>query len=145
MKKVCYFLPIAALALTTSCQQKPQDVKEPVTFNISNLDTTFVPGNDFYMYATGGWSKANPIKDEYSRYGAFDQLAERNKEQVKGLIEDLGKTSHKDGSIEQKIGDLYAIAMDSAKTKCGWSKTDTTTIRCNKKSCDCYRYSETLG
>lgn len=115
MKKVCYFLPIAALALATSCQQKPQAVKETVTFDISNLDTTFVPGNDFYMYATGGWAKANPIKDEYSRYGSFDQLAERNKEQVKGLIEELGKTSHKDGSIEQKIGDLYAIAMDSAK------------------------------
>lgn len=115
MKKVCYYLPIAALTLMVGCKQKAQDVKDVVTFNISNLDTTFVPGNDFYMYATGGWAKANPIKDEYSRYGSFDQLAERNKEQVKGLIEELGKTAHKDGSIEQKIGDLYAIAMDSTK------------------------------
>ena len=61
MKKVCYYLPIAALTLMVGCKMKAQDVKEAVTFNISNLDTTFVPGNDFYMYATGGWAKANPI------------------------------------------------------------------------------------
>lgn len=116
MRKLYYYLPIAALVLSAGgCKQNPQAVKETVTFDVANLDSTFLPGNDFYMFATGGWAKANPIKDEYSRYGSFDQLAERNKEQVKGLIEDLGKTSHKQGSIAQKIGDLYDIAMDSVK------------------------------
>lgn len=134
MKKVCYYLPIAALTLMVGCKMKAQDVKEAVTFNISNLDTTFVPGNDFYMYATGGWAKANPIKDEYSRYGSFDQLAERNKEQVKGLIEELGKTSHKDGSIEQKIGDLYAIAMDSAKLNADGAKPIQPQLEAIKKA-----------
>lgn len=116
MRKLCYYLPIAALAISAGgCKQNPQGVKESVTFDISNLDTTFTPGNNFYIYATGGWAKANPLKDEYSRYGSFEQLAERNKEQVKGLIEDLGKINHKEGSIAQKIGDLYDIAMDSVK------------------------------
>jgi endothelin-converting enzyme (EC 3.4.24.71). Metallo peptidase. MEROPS family M13 len=72
------------------------------------------PAN-FYQYATGGWAKANPMKDEYARYGSFDQLAERNQEQVKGLIEELGKTKHEQGSIAQKIGDLFALGMDSTK------------------------------
>jgi len=120
-----YYLPIAVLAFATiSCKektndQKPQEVKK---FDIANLDTTAIPGNDFYQYATGGWAKANPMKDEYARYGSFDQLAENNQEQVKGLIEELGKTKHKDGSVGQKIGDLYAIGMDSTKLNADGAK-----------------------
>lgn len=59
--------------------------------------------------------KANPLTDEYSSFGSFDQLAENNRTQIKGLIEDLAKQQTQPGSIAQKIGNLYNIAMDSAK------------------------------
>lgn len=83
--------------------------------NLAGLDTTIAPGNDFYQFATGGWQKANPIPDEYSRYGSFDQLREANQKQIQNLIEDLSKTAHEKGSNAQKVGDMYRIAMDSAK------------------------------
>ena len=57
----------------------------------------------------------NPIPDEYSRYGAFDKLREENQKQIQGLIEDLSKGVHEKGTNAQKVGDLYKIAMDSAK------------------------------
>lgn len=115
MKILCY-LSIAALALSvTSCDGNTKKEKEVVKYDINNLDTTAVPGDSFYQYATGGWAKNNPLKDEYARYGSFDQLRERNQEQVRGLIEELGKTQHAEGSVGQKIGDLYALGMDSAK------------------------------
>jgi len=117
--RTIYYLPIAVLAFASfSCKDKTKTQeggKVKKNFDIANLDTAFTPGNDFYMYATGGWSKANPMKDEYSRYGSFEQLDEINQEQVKGLIEELGKTEHKEGSVGQKIGDLFALGMDSAK------------------------------
>jgi len=116
--RTIYYLPIAVLAFAfISCKDKTNDQKtqEVKKFDIANLDTTAIPGNNFYQYSTGGWAKSNPLKDEYARYGSFDQLADRNQEQVKGLIEELGKTKHETGSIGQKIGDLYAIGMDSAK------------------------------
>lgn len=125
--RTIYYLSIAVLAFASfSCKDKTKikeeggDVKK--NFDIANLDTTIAPGSDFYMYATGGWAKANPMKDEYSRYGSFDQLAENNQEQVKGLIEDLGKTKHEQGSVGQKIGDLYAIGMDSVKLNADGAK-----------------------
>lgn len=112
--KILHYLPIVALTLSTvSCGDKVK--KEEVKYDINNLDTSVAPGDSFYQYSTGGWAKNNPLKDEYARYGSFDQLRERNQEQVKAIIEELGQTTHQQGEIGQKIGDLYAIGMDSAK------------------------------
>lgn len=118
MKKF-YYLPLALLMFgAASCDGNKTGQQQAPTekgLDIANLDTTIVPGNDFFLYATGGWSKANPIPDEYGRYGSFDQLRENNQEQVKSLIEELGKTQHEQGSVAQKIGDLYKMGMDSVK------------------------------
>lgn len=115
MKNIYYYVPIAILALGTTFSCSNKAGKPGQTLEITNIDSSFVPGDDFYGYATNGWAKANPIKDEYARYGAFDQLAEQNNIQVREIIEELGKTTHEAGSNTQKIGDLYRIATDSAK------------------------------
>lgn len=83
--------------------------------DLNNLDTTATPGNNFYQYACGGWMKAHPLTDEYSRYGSFEALIENNNNQLRDLITSLAEAKHEDGSLEQKIGDLYNIAMDSVK------------------------------
>jgi putative endopeptidase len=79
----------------------------------ANLDTTAVPGDDFYRYADGGWIASHPLKAEHARFGAFDELSEQSAGQVKGLIEKVSKKSNEPGGVSQKIGDLYALAMDS--------------------------------
>lgn len=117
MKKIYYYLPLVAIALSsaTCSETSKNETMEEQKYSIANLDTTAIPGNDFYQYATGGWAAANPMPNEYSRYGSFDQLAENNQKQIKGIIEELGKTKHEAGTVEQKIGDLYAMGMDSVK------------------------------
>ncbi len=81
--------------------------------NPDNLDTTYLPGKDFYMYATGGWQKANPLTPEYSRYGSFDVLQENNNKQLRSLIDSVSAMQNEPGSVQQKIADLYKSAMDS--------------------------------
>ena len=56
---------ITAAALASACTQTPQNLKSGI--DLANLDTTALPGTDFYQYATGGWQKANPLTAEYSR------------------------------------------------------------------------------
>lgn len=80
----------------------------------ANLDTSVAPGENFYKYACGGWQRNNPLDPQYARFGTFDQLRENSREQVKTIITGLG-TSQKPGSIEQKVGDLYAMGMDSVR------------------------------
>lgn len=83
----------------------------------ANLDVSVRPADDFYEYACGGWMTANPLTPEYSRYGMFDALREKNRLQLKELILSLSSTpeSKVEGTNAQKVSDLYALAMDSAR------------------------------
>lgn len=104
---------ILFLIMTTACNTKKDSVTSGIDLN--NLDTTAAPGTDFYQYASGGWMLNNPLTGEYARFGSFDKLAEENRKQLRGLIEEISSRPAANGSVEQKIGDLYNLAMDSVK------------------------------
>ena len=81
----------------------------------ANLDPSVAPQTDFYDYACGGWMKANPLKPEFARYGTVDELRENNRVQLRELIMNLDTKNAPQGSITQKIGDLYAMGLDSLR------------------------------
>lgn len=102
---------ILLLFMITSCQKS----KLSSGIDLNNLDTTAAPGSNFYQYACGGWMENNPLTAEYSRFGSFDMLAENNRKQLRELIEEIAAKPAARGSVEQKIADLYNLAMDSVK------------------------------
>lgn len=110
MKKITY--AILSLAFTSTMTM---NAETPKGVDRNNLDESIAPQEDFYQYACGGWMKANPIKAEYSRFGTFDKLGESSQEQVKSLVENLDVKNAPQGSITQKIGDLYAMGLDSVR------------------------------
>lgn len=114
MNKLFYLPLIVGVMATSSCATQ-QKLKKNTGIDLANLYTKISPNSDFYDYATGGWQKNNPLKPEFARFGTFDQLRENNKEQLRTLIEELSNASQPNGSVAQKIADLYKSGMDSAR------------------------------
>ena len=81
----------------------------------ANMNTAVKPGNDFYEYAIGGWRKAHPLDAEHARNGSFIDLDELNQKRIRGLIEEYSSTPQPQGTLGQKIGSLYNLAMDSVR------------------------------
>src|ERR1700720_2175553 len=81
--------------------------------DLTILDKTCKPCEDFYNYANGEWLKKNPVPAAYPSWGRFNELAERNREQLHGILEvSAANAKAPSGSNEQKIGDFYASCMD---------------------------------
>jgi putative endopeptidase len=97
------------MLLANACNNQPK----VSGVNLSNIDTTANPADDFYQYACGGWMVNNPLKPEYARYGSFDKLAEENVKQVNGLITGLAAAENEHGSVAGKIATFYNVGMDS--------------------------------
>src|SRR6266403_2776855 len=83
-------------------------------FNTANLDKTCKPCEDFFQFAMGGWMKSNPIPPEYSSWGSFTVLADKNQQALRQILETAEKANATAGSNERKVGDFYASCMDTA-------------------------------
>jgi putative endopeptidase len=83
-------------------------------FNAGYVDPAVDPRADFARYAFGTWQKNNPVPADKSRWGAFNELDQFNQNALKGILDTAAAHSHEPGSVEQKVGDFYASAMDTA-------------------------------
>lgn len=110
MKKI--FVMMLPLMMALACESGREKVP---AIDLSNLDTTVAPGQDFYKYATAGWQKNNPLKAEFARFGTFDQLRETNITRLNDLFASMTTMKTRPGSVEQKIVDLYKQGLDSTR------------------------------
>ena len=81
----------------------------------ANMDLSVKPGNDFYRYAAGGWMKSHPLDAEHPMNGAFVDLEEQNQKRIQGLINEFASKPQQKGSLDQKIGSIYNLMMDSVR------------------------------
>ena len=111
----CWMTMTVFTACTDSDDNSTQQGPQSSGIDMSDLDTSVRPGDDFYQYACGGWIKNNPLPATYSRYSKVEKLLANNQERIKAILEDLQTGSFADGSTEQKLADLYRLAMDSQR------------------------------
>ena len=110
-------LSLAALGFIGCAWPSPAQAQTAGTgFDVTNLDRTVSPCEDFFQYASGNWVKNNPIPATDSYWGSFDVLSERNYVVMRSILEESARNAPKavKGTNAQKVGDFYASAMDSA-------------------------------
>src|ERR1035441_3943858 len=128
MKKLNLPLSLAAasLAFGQGCAHQPvvcPPEAQPATpppvprFSVSYMDASVDPGADFFRYACGGWLSNNPVPADKSRWGAFEELNERNLHLIHDiLLSTMADCDAKPPSPRSPIGEVaafYASAMNT--------------------------------
>lgn len=104
-------LLFTGVAAAQAAADKKEAPKEVPMFDIKALDKTADPCVDFYQYSCGGWVKNNPIPSDQAAWGRFSELAERNRQFLREILEAAAKPGPRTPN-EQKIGDYYYSCMD---------------------------------
>jgi putative endopeptidase len=121
-------LILAAAGLVAALPLAAADLPPVPRFSASYMDPSVDPRADFARYAWGKWSETNPIPADKSRWAAFAELDEYNQAGLKNILETAAAKSHEPGSVEQKVGDFFASAMDTAAIDAAGTKPVATDL-----------------
>ncbi|QNL21155.1 M13 family metallopeptidase [Hyphobacterium sp. CCMP332] len=116
LRKIVFIIPLAFWMI--SCQTGEKETEETTMkyIDVSNMDTTVRPQDDFFIYANGAWLDSNDIPASKSSWGSFNILAENNRKNLRKIVEAAANDSTaEEGSITDKVGDFYDSGMDSLK------------------------------
>ena len=102
------------LIASFSCNQYNASTTKKDLLDKSGIDITVRPQDDFFHYVNGTWIKNTEIPASEPAWGSFSILYENTTQILKSLLDSCTKLNALKGSNEQKVGDLYASAMDSA-------------------------------
>lgn len=117
MKKILIYALLPGMSLfcnTDTIAQKGKTKVSPMKYiDPANMDLSVKPGDNFYLYANGSWIKSNPVPPSKTRWGSFDMLRQTSLDRLRILCEEAAANTGKN-AIAQRVGDMYASAMDSA-------------------------------
>lgn len=118
-KEIIVTLALASMALgVAACggdkQQDEKKVEEVPAIDMTALDTSIAPTQDFYMYVNGNWIANNPLPAGYARFGSFDLLRKNALAASRDILEEM-KDGITVGSDEEKAYKLYEMSLDTLK------------------------------
>ncbi len=110
--KIPYYLLL--VCIIAACNNNKKESSKPDVL-ASNIDSSINPADDFFDYANGSWIKKHPIPADESAWGLFQVIPNETLQRLKDINEEVAKTTHANGTAEQKIGDFWKAANDTAK------------------------------
>ena len=84
-------------------------------YDATAMDSAVKPGDDFFDFVNGAWSKRTQIAPDRTFAGIDSILNDQIDKDVRAIAEDMAKNPSANGRIGQQIGDLYASWMDEER------------------------------
>jgi len=111
-----------ATAAASGCRASapPSDAKSSSTpapssgLDLTAIDRSVDPGDDFYAFANGAWLKRTEIPADRSTWGPTETMIEDTATRTRQLLEEAGRASAAAGTVQQQAADFYASYMDEA-------------------------------
>ncbi|MBN8736836.1 MAG: M13 family metallopeptidase [Xanthomonadales bacterium] len=104
----------AASAAKAATAAAPASTAPDLGIDLSYLDKSVKPGDNFFDYANGDWLKTAEIPADRSSTGAFYDVFQVTEKHTADLIRNAGADNPAAGSNARKIADYYAAYMDTA-------------------------------
>ena len=112
----------SAILMSCNMNNTKQDSIQKKDILAMNVDSTVKPGDDFFLFANGGWIKRTPIPESESSWGLAYMVQDEIYTKLKKINDDAAAKAGDKGSISEKIGNFWKSGMDSvAINKAGLS------------------------
>ena len=108
-------LTLSLLLLAGICSQNVSAQSADNGLDISLMDKSVRPQDDFYNYVSGTWMKTAKIPSDKPTWGSFNKLADDTDNNSMTILNSLLKDKFADGTEGKKIQDLYATYMSMRK------------------------------
>jgi putative endopeptidase len=102
----------AAILMTVSFDMRAAEPAAVHGLDLAGMDKRVKPGDDFYGYANGTWTKNTTIPPDRSTFGVFTILEEKANKRTADLIQKADKVNGSADPNARKVGDYYAAFMD---------------------------------
>lgn len=114
MRKSALWLLVAVPFMAATCSDKNKNAHSDYTaFDVSSLDSTVNPGDDFFGFVNNKWIAAHPIPADKAKYGAFYMLDDNSLSMLRKTLESASKANAPKGTNTQKVGDFWIAGMDT--------------------------------
>ncbi|HEU4956424.1 MAG TPA: M13 family metallopeptidase [Sphingomicrobium sp.] len=113
-KKFLLLAAASVLIVTPATARNGQPTFAPWGVDLTAMDRTVKPGDNFFQYVNGTWAKRTEIAPDRTFVGIDSVLNDQLDSDVRDIVEDMAKDSASSGRIGQQIGDFYASWMDEA-------------------------------
>jgi putative endopeptidase len=83
------------------------------SLDLTSLDRSVDPCQDFYKFSCGGWQKNNPIPADQASWSVYAKLGNENQQFLWGILQEDAKAANRT-PVQQKVGDYFAACMDTS-------------------------------
>src|SRR5262245_10873602 len=85
--------------------------------DLSGMDKSIAPGDDFFRYVNGGWFDHAVIPSDRTATGSFVDLDIQSEDRLRGILNDLEARKNSLSGDEKKVRDLYHSYIDTDRVE----------------------------